>query len=118
MLATPLKQVYIGHTMTTTNVSLYLLSSSKLSASSLDKGNNSVQTTSCSDTIVNSNFHGTPMNVSGYVCNFSITNSKEATFQNYSATVSNECCSNIFYFSIWSASKYIIVKIWVCKYLC
>lgn len=116
MLAKPHNQVYIGHNSSTTTVALYLLSSSELlSANWSDEGNNFVQTTQCATSTVNTNFHGTLVDVSGYVCNLSIIETEKRIFQNYSVTVSNDCCSNTFKFSIKSASK--IYLFFICVYL-
>ncbi|XP_071179627.1 protein turtle homolog B-like [Mytilus edulis] len=113
VLVKPLKQVYIGHNISTPSVALYLLSSSELSASTLNEGGGRVQTPKCAATAVNTQFHGVPVNVSGYICNVSLTETKKTNFQNYSVTVSNECCNNTFHFSIRSAREPVQPKVFM-----
>lgn len=111
MLAKPLKHVYTVQNCSSTSINIYILSSSKPLASDVLNVRNGRVQTQCDATTVNTIFHGTPVNVRGYVCNFSFTETEGDNLQNYSVTVSNECCSNTFNFSIRSASKYMSSKV-------
>lgn len=105
MLIKPHKPIYIVQNISTTSVSLYLLSSSEISAAHVDRNGN-IKKAHCAAATVNTIFHETHVNVSGYVCNLLITKTEGEDFKNFSVRVSNNCCFKVFKISIMSASKY------------
>lgn len=99
-------RISIGYLNATSRIRIYTLSSSRYPiATWLNKDGDVLKTESCTSSEVETEFHGTSVNVSAYKCDFHIQNTQEKDFQKYTVKVRNALGESLFEISLIPARK-------------
>ncbi|CAC5424097.1 unnamed protein product [Mytilus coruscus] len=126
-LAKPHNNNYIGHLYAKSFMRIFVLSSSKVSATIwITEIKERQEVTPCIPSVAVTQFFGKPVNTTGFICEFQIQNTTLKDFQNYTVDVENKCGKNTFKIAliltdfgkpekpkgvvIYSSSKYIFLQ--------
>lgn len=90
-LVQPMKYIYIGYVDESSNVSIFVLSSSNVSkAYWFDERKMLLETSTCSPDVSKKDFFGKLFKVPSYKCEYVIQTTTKDDFQNYSMNIANQ----------------------------